>query len=72
MSIIFDEMTAYGALKLHHPDVFAYFAVPSGAITICIKMVSIFVQGPKAKRALILLTVRFLCLVYIIIKVSLV
>ena len=55
------SVTAYGALKLglHHPDVFAYLAVPSGAITICIKIAGIFVQGPEAKRALILLTARF-------------
>jgi len=52
--------TAYGAvyLGLHHPDAYAYLAVPSAAATISIKMAGVLVQGPEAKRALTLLTAR--------------
>ena len=51
---------AYGAvyLGLHHPDAYAYLAVPSAAATISFKMAGVLVQGPEAKRALTLLTAR--------------
>ena len=59
--LAFLAATTYGAGQLgrHHPDAFAYLAIPSAALTICIKIAGVIVQGPEAKRALTLLTARY-------------
>ena len=47
-----------GSLHLlwFHPNVFAYFALVFGAITVGLKAASVLVQGPQMKKAMTLLT----------------
>ena len=39
-----------------HPDVFPYFALVFGALTVGLKAASVLVQGPEMKKAMTLLT----------------
>ena len=39
-----------------HPDVFAYFALVFGTLTVGLKAASVLIQGPEMKKAMTLLT----------------
>ena len=42
----------------HHPDIFPYIATVSALVTVAFKAAGVFVRGPEAKKALVLLTAR--------------
>ena len=42
----------------HHPDIFPYIATVSALVTVGFKAAGVFVRGPEAKKALVLLTAR--------------
>ena len=42
----------------HHPDILPYIATVSALVTVAFKAAGVFVRGPEAKKALVLLTAR--------------